>query len=141
MSRSGYSDECDEDYNNSAALWGQAIKQAIRGKRGQAFLREMAGALDAMPVKELIADDLVRDGQACAIGAVALARKVDVSNIDPHDCHKVAKTFGVAPLLAREIVFQNDDDFGDLGPKDETPAQRWTRVRTWVARQIKSGTP
>jgi hypothetical protein len=136
MSRSGYVEDCDEDYNNSGALWAQAIKRAIRGKRGQAFLREMAAALDAMPTKELITDDIVRDGQACAIGAVAIARKVDVSKLDPHDYNEVAKTFGVAPCLVREVVFQNDDDFDYIGPRAETPAHRWTRIRKWVDEQL-----
>ena len=40
-----------------------AVKSAIRGKRGQAFLREMLAALDAMPEKRLSAGALIFDGQ------------------------------------------------------------------------------
>lgn len=42
--------------------WRGAVASAIRGKRGQAFLREMLAALDAMPEKRLIAGSLVFDG-------------------------------------------------------------------------------
>ena len=51
----------------------------------------MATALDAMPVKELIAHDIVTDsGQVCALGSVAVARKLDVSNIDESEPDDVA---------------------------------------------------
>jgi hypothetical protein len=42
MSRSGYDDEGD------FGLWRGTVLAAIRGKRGQAFLREMKTAMDAM---------------------------------------------------------------------------------------------
>lgn len=58
MSRSGYSDDYDGD-NWDLIRWRGAVTSAIRGKRGQAFLREALAALDAMPEKQLIAGDLV----------------------------------------------------------------------------------
>ena len=61
MSRSGYVDDmCDEW---ALIRYRGAVKSAIRGKRGQAFLREMLAALDAMPEKRLISGALVFDGQ------------------------------------------------------------------------------
>ena len=39
MNRSGYTEEGD---NWSVVRWRGAVKAAIRGKRGQAFLRELA---------------------------------------------------------------------------------------------------
>jgi len=136
MSRSGYVDDYDDEPGRQNLWWGN-VARSIRGKRGQAFLREMAAALDAMPVKELIADELVQDGAVCAIGAVAAARKLDVSKLDPEDAEAVAKTFGIAEPLAREIVYVNDDDWGP----SETPAHRWTRVREWVDKQIRAEQP
>ena len=131
MSRSGYSEDCD-----NLGLWRGAVESAIRGKRGQAFLREMAGALDAMPVKELVADVVVRsDKSVCAIGSVAIARGMDVEGLDIYDGDSVAKAFDVAGALAKEIAFMNDDDFG-YESGSETPAARWTRMRAWVAKQI-----
>ena len=67
MSRSGYSDECD---GWDLIRWRGAVASAIRGQRGQAFLREMLSALDAMPEKRLISEELERDGEVCAMGAV-----------------------------------------------------------------------
>lgn len=126
MSRSGYTDECD-----NLELYRNAVDRAIRGKRGQAFLREMAAALDAMPIKELVPNELVRhDGQACALGAVALARGLDTATIDDSDPDEVASRFGIARSLAAEIAYENDDDSG--WADDETPAHRWKRMREWV---------
>lgn len=134
MSRSGYSDDCE-----NLGLWRQAVSVAIHGKRGQAFLREMAAALDAMPVKELVADVVVRDDKnVCAIGSVALARGLDVSQLDIHDRDAVGKAFGIAPALAAEIAFLNDDDFGPRWKESEDPARRWKRMRAWVDEQLRS---
>lgn len=149
MSRSGYSD----DYGDYGALnrWRANVDRAIAGKRGQAFLREMASALDAMPVKELVAEDIVRDSEhVCAMGAVALARKLDVSKLDVDDPGMVADTFGIARALACEIAYENDENAplyapGPPGPagewKPETPAQRWQRMRKWVDACLKPGLP
>lgn len=132
MGRSGYSEDCE-----NIGLWRGAVERAIAGKRGQALLREMADALDALPVKELVAGDIVRDGEhVCALGSVALARKLDVADIDVYDREEVARTFGVAPAMVAEIAFENDDDFG-YG-KLETPAERWTRMRAWVAANLRA---
>jgi len=87
-----------------------------------------------MPVRELVAGEIVRDKEhVCAIGSVAVARGLDVSELDEYDGETVGKTFGIAESMAREIAFVNDDDFGH---KTETPAERWTRVRAWVAKEM-----
>lgn len=125
MSRSGYSDECD-----NLALYRGAVVASVRGKRGRQLLEELAAAMDAMPEKVLISDELQQDGAFCALGVVGAKRGFDLSAIDPHDAEQVAEQFGISPTLAREIVFINDDDFDYSG---ETPGQRWTRVREWVA--------
>ena len=80
MGRSGYG-ECDDDENIGYMNCYRAnVDRALSGKRGQAFLREMAGSLDAMPVKQLISGELVRSNdQVCAMGAVAVSRQIDVS--------------------------------------------------------------
>lgn len=131
MSRSGYVDDYDDDETGRQNLWWANVARSIRGKRGQAFLREMAAALDAMPVKELIAEELVKGGAVCAIGAVAVARRLDVSKLDPEDAGGVAETFGISKPLAREIVYENDEP-GD----SETPAARWVRMRKWVSEHL-----
>lgn len=134
MSRSGYTDDCGDGEEWRIHLYRGAVDRAIAGKRGQAFLREMATALDAMPDKQLIADALVTtEGDVCAIGAVAVARKVDVSDLDIEAPEDVAERFGIARSLAAEIVYENDE----CGLDKETPAQRWTRMRRWVERQLR----
>jgi hypothetical protein len=154
MSRSGYSDDCD--YIN---LWSGAVERAIRGYRGQYLLWRLRDALDAMPVKRLIADVLATEaGEVCALGAVD-----PQCQADPDDRDAVAKHFNIAPALAAEIAYINDevhryhwvrgpfapldDGLGDhyqppLGRNiEETPEERWIRVRQWVDEQIVVGEP
>lgn len=131
MSRSGYSD--DLDYAD-LARWRGAVNRALYGKRGQALLREMLVALDALPEKVLIAGEL-RDttGDVCAMGAVCVARELDTKLIDYEDKDAVAEALGIAPAMAAEIAYQNDEAGSWKG---ETPAERWTRVRAWVERKL-----
>ena len=91
----------------------------------------MLAALDAMPVKELISEVLVSEDGVCALGAVAQHKSVDVADIDPDDYTAISKKLGIAEAMVREIEYVNDE----WGTND--PAKRWTRVRAWVAEQIK----
>lgn len=131
MSRANYSDDVEDNWQ--IIIWRGAVASAIRGKRGQAFLKEMLAALDAMPEKRLIASDLEHKGNVCAIGSVGLRRGVDMSKLDPEDSNRIAAEFGIADALVREIEYENDE--GTLNWK-ETPEQRWQRMRSWVERQI-----
>lgn len=130
MSRSGYSD----DYDGWGPIrWRGAVASAMRGKRGIAFLKELRSALDAMPVKRLIEGDLVQEGEVCALGAIGTTRGIDMSAIDPYDRKTVANTLNIAPAMAAEIMFMNDE--GVLSYK-ETPEQRHARMRAWVNEEI-----
>jgi hypothetical protein len=134
VSRSGYSDDLD---NWQFIMWRGAVNSSIRGKRGQAFLSEMLAAMDAMPEKRLIANELEDSGELCAIGTVGRSRGVDMSKLDPEDRERVADVFNISPALAAEIVFINDE--GGYGT--ETPEARFDRVRSWITRQIKAASP
>ncbi len=140
MSRSGYMDDCDN--YGALNLYRANVDRTISGKRGQTFLREMAAALDDMPVKELVADDIVRDAaHVCALGSVALARGMDVSALDPADRDSVAGAFGITSMLASEIAYENDERgfvYEGNGRRPETPAERWTRMRKWVASCLRA---
>ena len=130
MSRSGYSDDCSGAELN---LYRGTVARTIRGKRGQAFLRELRDALDAMPVKVLITGELMdADGDQCALGAVAVARGLDVSGIDSEDGAAIAALFGVSETLVREIEWENDE----VPDAIWTAEQRWSYMRKWVDRQI-----
>lgn len=133
MGRSGYDDGGDYD-SWDAIRWRGAVLAAIRGKRGQAFLREMLMALDIMPEKQLINEDLERsDGAVCALGSVGKIRSLNMSDLDPYDYEIIAKQFGIARSLAQEIMWENDEA---VYYKYETPKQRFTRMRSWVVSKI-----
>lgn len=163
MSRSGYSDDCD---GPELALWRGAVASAIKGRRGQALLRETLAALDAMPVKKLIAHELAHDGEYCTLGVVGQVRGIDITKLDPEDREGVAKAFNIAPALAAEIVYENDEAFdgfewvtveicGPMRPYypdysehkktksvrmsiEDVDGRRWLHMRNWVAKQLKT---
>lgn len=133
MSRSGYVDNCE---GWDLIRWRGAVASAIRGKRGQKLLTELATALDAMPEKRLIAGELQTDGgDVCAFGSLAKFRGIETSKIDPYDREVVAATFDVAEALVAEIMYVNDE----RGSWRETPEARWQQVRKWVAAALSGG--
>lgn len=134
MSRSGYSDDYED---NSAYLYRGAVNSAINGRRGQAFLRDLLAALDALPEKRLIEGELECQDGVCALGALGKARGVNMTGLDPEDADRVATTFGIASALAREIVYENDE--GGHYWNQETPEARFARVREWVVLNIQQG--
>lgn len=134
MSRSGYCEDIDSDEQQRRAnIYRGAVASAFRGRRGQAFLKEMLAALDALPEKALIASELEQDGAVCAIGAVGKSRGIDMSKMYPEDIENVGAAFGIAEAMAREIVYENDDEW-----RVETPEQRYDRMRKWIKDQILS---
>lgn len=133
MSRSGYSDDCG---GWDLICWRGAVKSALKGKRGQAFLIELRDALDAMSGKRLIADSLEAEGEFCTIGVVGANRGVDMASLDPDDREAVGEAFGISPAMASEIIFMNDEGSWQA----ETPEQRWERMRKWVESNIKEVT-
>lgn len=161
MSRSGYSDDCD---GWALIRWRGAVTSAIKGKRGQAFLRETIAALDALPEKRLVANELEADGQFCTLGAVGRARGCGLAAVDPYDRESVAGLFGISAALAAEIMFENDEqiytttwvnyeicgpmrpNYPDWGrhnrsecvdkPADEINAARWSRMRAWAVANL-----
>ncbi len=135
MSRSGYS-EVEFDSLESILSYGRqvaATNSAIKGKRGQAFLKELLAALDALPEKRLIPKELKNEsGMVCALGSVAEARGIETKGIDVYNVGLLSKMFNISPTLVREIEFLNDKN--GYGP---TPDQvRFENVRAWVASQI-----
>ena len=114
MSRSGYiDDECEDVLAHGR--WRGRIASAIRGKRGQALLRKLADALDAMPQKQLVAGSLATaEGEFCTLGTIAAKHGIDARNVPDEDWHHeeweaVGKALNVAPVLVQEIVFENDE--------------------------------
>ena len=134
MNRSNYTNDCDTDPLD-LGRWRARVASAIRGRRGQEFLRELAAAMDALPDKLLIAGQLVdEEGDCCSIGAVCKARGIDTAGMDADGVEYTAEWLGAPWPLAAEIAYLND-----YWP-DETPAARWQRMRRWVDRHITQET-
>ncbi|MEB0133818.1 hypothetical protein QN362_00570 [Actimicrobium sp. CCC2.4] len=163
MSRSGYTDECDDNWG--LIRWRGAVNSSIKGKRGQAMLREIAAAMDAMPDKELVTNNLQVDGSFCTLGVVGAARGIDMSKVDSEDREAVAKMFGISEALAAEIMHENDESYDDSKfveveicgpvrpfwpyfgkhksfvrvPDQHAAEKRWRYMREWVRNHIATG--
>lgn len=160
MSRSGY-DDYDAD-NWALIRWRGAVASAIRGRRGQAFLRELADALDALPERRLIANAAEVDGDYCALATVAARRGLDLRALDAamqdEDRKEVARMLDISEALAAEVMWENDwikltqyetyEVVGPLRPRERrtqlrrvydptAPARRWRWMRDWVARNLQ----
>lgn len=129
MSRSNYN---EEPYGTWDMIrWRGAVASATKGTRGQTLLKELLAALDSMPEKRLIKESLDCADGVCALGALGRARGLSMVNLDPEEPATVAEAFGVAPALAQEIAFYNDE----CCPQ-QTPEERWVRMREWVVKQL-----
>lgn len=129
MSRSGYSDDFD---GWSLIRWRGQVASAIKGKRGQAFLKELVEALDTIPEKRLIEDEFW-NGESCALAAVAVKRGIDVITLDAEDNDRLSDLLNIARPLVMEVEFLNDE----CGRYKETPEQRWHRMRAWATSLIR----
>jgi len=126
MSRSGYVDESDDILE--FGRWRGRVASAIRGRRGQALLRRLRAALDAMPRKRLIQGEFVADGEACALGSIALhERWPDAETVDSTEHDLLGERLDIASCLVKEIEYVNDDAFWT-----DTPASRWRTMSKWV---------
>jgi hypothetical protein len=150
MSRAGYSDDFEGGELN---VWRGAVKSAIRGKRGQAFLKELAAAMDAMPDKRLISHVGAADGCMCTLAVVAQARGLDIDRLnrlmEDEETEAIAKMLGIADAMGREIMFENDEGrggdywlggggyYGPIPPGKTIEEKRWKTMRAWVAENLK----
>lgn len=140
MSRSGYSDDCE-----NLALYREAVDRALHGKRGQAFLFRLLESLNAMADKRLGARSFQHGECPCTLGAVAAHEGIDVADLEPDDDpddlwgdnwvdgRYVGARFDIARSMAAEIMHENDE--AHCGPP-ETPEARWLRMRDWAARHV-----
>lgn len=128
MSRSGYSDDLD---TLELGRWRAQVASALRGKRGQKFLTDLCAALDAMPVKELVVSDLENENGVCALGSLGRSRGVTLADLDTYDHDSLAAVFDIAPQLAQETMWVNDEGAS-------TPKHRWHRVRQWAASKLRN---
>lgn len=132
---------------------------ALKGRRGQKFLRSLIAALDAMPVKELVSGEFrAAEGQQDALGAVAAARGVDLYHIEGWDHRLMGLRLDIPSSLVAEIIAQNDHGVPVLKSKEICgplppwiPEQyrpvfaiesrkrrrlRWQHMRDWAVRHL-----
>jgi len=127
--RSNYSDECDDNWRY--IMWRGRVASSTKGKRGQKMLKDLLAALDEMPVKRLIANELKNEEGFCTLGVLGNKRAIELDALDPTDSESVAACFDIAEPLAREIVYMNDEFCSDSSPE-----KRWETMHTWVKNQI-----
>jgi hypothetical protein len=137
MSRHGMNDASDIEDVLEYGRWRGAVASTIRGKHGQAFLREMLAALDSIESQRLIGESLENEhGEVCGLGAVGRARGLDLQSVDYEDPAAVARFFGINEKLAQEIMWVNDEHV----QRNSAPAmaERYQAVRSWVLDHIRS---
>lgn len=132
------------------------------------MLRELAEALDAMEDKRLYPNSFATEaGEFCTLGVLGAKRGTKMDDLgDDCDCETdvVGKRFGIAPAMAAEIMYLNDEYMVDVwtwaevevcGPvrpynpewgshkrqvriyNEKHPEQRWKRMREWVSENLK----
>lgn len=153
MSRSGYCDDNDDPL--AFGRWRQAVKRALEGKRGQALLRELVQVLDEMDDKRLHAGSFATPaGEFCTLGVLGAKRGTKMDDLgDGDDCDHVTvgQRFGIAPAMAAEIMYMNDECAVDewkwvdvehcrpvLMRNDNHAAERWQRMRAWAVENLKT---
>jgi hypothetical protein len=168
MSRSGYTDD-DGDDPLAHGRWRAAVRSSLQGKRGQAMLKELAEALDAMPDKRLYPGSFATpEGEFCTLGVLGAKRGTKMDDLGDEDyCEPslVGSRFGIAPAMAAEIMYMNDEYAVDVwkwveveicGPvnpydhrnryhkrsmrvhNDNHPQERWQRMRDWVDTNLRA---
>lgn len=147
----------DEYFPGQQWLWERNLERNFSGAAGQAKLRELRDALLALPGKRLIETRLADEaGQVCALGALAVQRRVEAGvdraealddmarrvpvhptwgDIDGWEAEQAtlaeAEACGVKQPMAVTVAYEND-----FGPSRETPEERYTRVLAWVEKRI-----
>lgn len=152
MSRIEYVDADDRDSLLRGCAFEANTCRALRGRRGQAALRELEAALLALPAPRLAADLFANPatGEVCPLGALAVQRDMNHGASRKEALRAVAATFGdetgwdaveiaantlgITKNLAWAIMEQNDECNADL-----TCEQRHVRMLAWVRSLLAEG--
>lgn len=144
MSRVEYNDFYDGAYTYEMQC--RTLMNATSGRRGQAAVRLLVDALDALPVHRLIADYVQRGGEVCAVGALVVQARVNAGlertvalaslpagdNVLDWEVAALATEYvNIAHTLAWRMVEINDEDTAGM-----TPEERWQYVRDWAVSQL-----
>jgi hypothetical protein len=135
-------------------MWEQTCRNAIRGQKGQAVLRELKEALLGLPQQRLIDGAFSREGEVCALGALARHRFAAGQKIcwgesviaslpqleerlgddleEDFITLDLGERMGLKRALALAISFENDEGTW----ASETPEQRYWRILRWVENNL-----
>lgn len=141
MSRSSYSDDYGDDFPGQINLYRANVERSIRSKDGQARLRELKAALEALPTKaleaEIFAEGTREQPRVCALGAWALHRSggdIEAAHAmvpldgDDHDTYEALKDYGWPRLVVMEAIYENDEGTWNI----QTPEQRYAYMMRWL---------
>lgn len=155
MSRLDYDEPDDTRSFLMACAFQGNMDRAIAGKKGQAILRELEAALLALPEKRLLRGGFVSDeGDVCAIGCLALSRKLSAGkprsealeevlqdlSLDEDEQHfedggdnlkRPVEVLKIVRPLAFAIMQQNDETGG------ASPEETYDIVLRWVRGSLK----
>lgn len=133
MGRTSWTEFDGEDSREHALFQGR-LSRSLRGKAGQAALRELEAALVAMPEPELYSGVFAQpSGEVCALGALAVAKKVAAgvsraealavcADVDPDLSEEVGEDLGFPRLVAQAVVWENDEANTTVWEVAEGPA-------------------
>ena len=144
MSRSGY---CDADYGDQETIlaqgrWAGMVASALRGNRGQAFLKTALEALEKMETKRLAEDTFkTNEGEMCFFAAVADARGISLpledlnesaeAEDDEYIADVLADAFNIAPCMVRELLYYNDEFMSN-------PEERYEFMKNLISKKVKT---
>lgn len=157
MSRFSYEEYLGDDADLAYGRWEGRVRAVLRGRPAQEHFRELEAALLAMPEKRLI-EGTLSDGQyACAVGEIAVARRVragedraavlaslkpDGDEDGPYEDQEAGetarfaqKTLGMSYTLGWLMAEANDELFGS---GSHTPEQRWAAMLRWTRQHIRT---
>ena len=129
-------------------MWLGTVQSVLNGRPAQIHFKELETALLAMPEKRLI-EGVLSDGKAtCAIGEMAVRRRVlageqrqDVlaaiaehpdDSFDFETAEFAKQQLGMSFTLGWLISEANDETFGG-----QSPESRWDSMLRWARRHIR----
>lgn len=161
MSRIDYVDCDDNESFLRACAFSANTERHLKGEKGQKALKELEEALLALPEKKLIYFNFVTRksildevGEVCALGAVALKRRMDkgmtraqaIRDMEEkapegpdyikvsawESIEETSEFLKLKPNFVWSVVEQNDEQCGNK----VSPEDRYRHVLEWVQKRI-----
>ena len=165
MSRFSEGDSSD-GWELTYGRWICRVRQVLKGKPGQAALRDLKRALETLPKKVLIEGTLGNGCGVCANGAwlyrhwvyqgiaprVAWRRLRSVERGEWHDWEDTGfeyhrtievttRELGITQTLADLVAFENDEGFLGRGIEEGRDKARYNYMITWIDKILAGNLP